>query len=495
MAKKIIFFASFLLSTILIIVLLVLKLNEKKILIENEIEKQKEVSRQYETIAPAEEKPLNDGPIKLNSDEVFISSVSADLNEDGFQDEIIAIKKSLNPSVYLILAIQGPQKDTYKKVAEIKSSVTLASSLSLDVIQLQKSLPIIVCSGLGLNKEQTLSIYLIREDASKNIGFENIASVASDIQVQLKDARTTTVGSLEDYFIETYNFASNEAKTLSQRKTEYRWSARVGKFIKTSEEIIEEKDITGDMLRTLKMGDLKSYKQYLSGLWYMPKTRGENVRYVYYDKEANSFIFHTGEIEEIYIVQNMFMRRYGFSIIALNSSISTIKRHIEIDIKNIEELQLRVSEDVATLKINTASAWSGLYRKKQNSSTHAPEEEPASFAELKTLLSKSQITWTSENAIFRTTGSTYSFVYKEKEEHGSFNFMIIDGYNLLQTKSSNNERSFYIVELENNKKGEDASDSSSLGAELILKLTPCTLTFSKIEVKDEKPQIFKEFRE
>lgn len=484
------------LSIVLIVFLLILKLNEKKTLIVQKSEEQQDSSIQYETLSSTEEQTPNDGPIQLNPDETFITSVSSDLNEDSFLDEIIAIKKSLNPSIYLVLATQGPKKEVYKKVVEIKTNVLLPSSLSIDVIQLQKSLPAIVCSGIGLNREQTLSIYLIKEDKNNDITYENIASVFGDVQVQLQDRRTSTIGTLDDYYIETYNFSTKKENALSQIRTEYRWSARARQFIKTNEETLEEKTLTNVMLNDLKVGDIEAYKQYLSGLWYMPKTVGENVRYLYYNKSENNFIFHIGEIEEIYVIQNMFTRRYGFSIVAVNSSISTIKRHIEIDIKNIEEIRLRVSEDVASLKINTESNWNGLYRKKQNTFAQTSEEELPSHTELKTILSESNITWVSEDEIFKTSGSTYSFTQKDKEEKGSFNFIVIDGYNILQTKSTNNERSFYIVELERNEQNATTEGESPLPtSELSLKLKPCSLTFAKIETIDEKQKIFKELRE
>ena len=56
----------------------------------------------------------------------------------------------------------------------------------------------------------------------------------------------------------------------------------------------------------------------------MPTTIGDSLRYLYYDKRSDNFIFHIGNIEEIYVIQNMFARRFGFSIIADNSSISSL---------------------------------------------------------------------------------------------------------------------------------------------------------------------------
>ena len=435
----------------------------------------------------------DDALIKLESDETYVTSLSADLNEDGLIDEIIAVKKLLTPSIYLILAIQQ-QKEVYKKVVEIKSPVVVPNSVFFYTIQLQRSLPAIVCEGIGLNKERTLSIYLVKEDGNSQIYIENIASFSSDIQLQLQDHRSTTIGSLEDYSIEAYSIDSEDEASLKQKRTEYTWNANANAFIKTKEEHIQGSKVDASMLQELRHGSQEAYKQYLYGLWYMPKTRGDNIRYLYYDKNTNTLIFHIGDIEEIYRIENMFVRHLGLSIVAVSTSISTIKRRIEVYISSIEELSLKVIEDVATLKINTTSTWTGLYRKKQNTFNTSVKKEVESFTELKALLCEANIMWIGDEILFSTTNNSYTFQQNQKEEKGIFNLTIIKDQYVIEMKS-NNTRTFYVIELEHSKKLDERTQELIDTGELALKLTPCTLLFSKIETNEKEAFTLKEFRE
>jgi len=435
----------------------------------------------------------DDSLIKLENDETYVTSLSADVNEDGLIDEIIAVKKLLTPSIYLILAIQQ-QKEVYKKVVEIKTPVVVPNSIFFYTIQLQKSLPAIVCEGIGLNKERTLSIHLVKEDGNSQIYIENIASFSSDVQLQLQDHRTTTIGSLEDYTIEAYSIDSNDEASLKQKRTEYVWNLNANAFIKAKEEHIHGSKQDASMLQELRNGSQDAYKQYLYGLWYMPKTRGDDIRYLYYDKNTNTLIFHIGDIEEIYRIENMFVRRLGLSIVAVSTSISTIKRRIEVYITSIEELNLKVIEDVATLKINTTSTWTGVYRKKQNTFNNSIKKEAEAFAELKTLLCKANITWIGDEILFSTTNNSYRIQQNQKEEKGIFNLAIIKGQYVIEMKS-NNTRTFYVIELEHSKKLDEQTQELIDSGELALKLTPCTLLFSKIETNDKEAFTLKEFRE
>ena len=484
MAKRILFLISIIISVSLIIILLLFKLKTEEKPKEKTDKEEVNINRSIDTLEEGmEEKSL----IQLGSDETYISSFSSDLNEDGLLDEVIAVKKTLQPSIYLILAVQKPDEESYKKVLEIKTQVLLPNSLDIYTIQLQHSLPVIVCTGIGLNNDQTMSLYLVKQTNNGSISYDTIASLNADIQLQLQDHRTTTIGSLDDYSLHAYNFETNA--TLNQIHSEYKWIATANRFIKINEEKIEGNKIENPILKELRTGSLEAYKNYLTGVWYMPTTIGDSLRYLYYDKRSDNFIFHIGNIEEIYVIQNMFARRFGFSIIADNSSISSIKRRIEIDIKNVDEVQVKVIENIARLKITTSSNWDGLYRKKKNVFTMPTVEEPTSYLELKAIFSNSTITWINENGFLRTNDSTYILKYNEKEEKGLFNLITFDDKNIMQTKSEANKKSFYIVEIIKEQNMKENVE------ELSIKLTPINFMLSKIEVINEKPIIFKELKE
>ena len=151
--------------------------------------------------------------------------------------------------------------------------------------------------------------------------------------------------------------------------------------------------------------------------------------------------------------------------------------------------QVKVIENIASLKITTSSNWDGLYRKKKNVFTQTQIEEPLSYLELKAIFSNSTITWINEDGFLRTNGSSYILRHDGKEEKGLFNLMIVDDKNIMQTKSEENKKSFYIAEIIKDKNEEENVE------ELSIKLTPIKFMFSKIEVINDEPIIFKELKE
>ena len=46
--------------------------------------------------------------ILLESDESFVQAISVDINKDGTQDQICALKKTSEPNIYLVPALQNP---------------------------------------------------------------------------------------------------------------------------------------------------------------------------------------------------------------------------------------------------------------------------------------------------------------------------------------------------------------------------------------------------
>lgn len=492
MIKRIIFFSSVALSGVLILVLVFLKLNKRleddmNALIQSSVLQNETSTVEGKNRNSAELDANKTGVLSQEDGEVFITSITADINEDGLEDEVIAINKPVSPSVYLVFAVQTSQKGLYKRVLEIKTNVLVPQSLFFYTIQLQNSLPAIVCEGIGTNRDKTFSMYLIKEDLNRAdanrtdnsfaLSFKTIAQFSSDIQIQLQDRRTTTIGQLDDYSIETYSFVESGENGFNQIRREYRWDANVAQFLKVSEEQIKGKREEDSKLKNLKGASLETYKKHFSGLWYMPRTVGENARYLYYDKKANHLIFHVGSVQEIFEINNMFARSLGLSILTVNSAIPTIKRRIEVEINNAEELQLKVIEDVATLRINATSPWSGLYRRRQNTFNQELQEASAGYKELKAIINNSIATWVSEESTLKLNHSTYNLKSGKKEEKGFIHVIDLNGKYGIEMKSVNNKRTLFVAELEHIK------DEEGDIPKVTLKLTPASLNFAKVELK------------
>lgn len=417
--------------------------------------------------------------IELNKDEIFVDALSADLNGDGAEDQIIAIKKMLDPFVYLIPSVQNPITKEVSRITEIKTNITLPKSLSFYTIDLQDSLPALVYSGMSTDKSRILVIYFIKMNKQDILSFNMAADLRADVQIEMIDGREALRGTLNDYRIHTYNFDPAAPDTLNQIKTEYKWNDSTNRFVKINEIKIPGEKIESSFFRKLSSGSAETFKEFLSGLWFQPTSLGV-ARSLYFDDVNNVFIFHVDNIQEIYNITSILPRRYGVSLITSNKSISSIKRRIEIELKSVEEISLRVVEDVARLKIGTASNWDGIYRKKSShiNSINKDKEEP--LHERNIFSESSQ--WVNDSGYFKTEMFSYKIKTEAAEETGLFNFVKTKNFTVMQLRSSKGENSFYTVETERDKNS----------GKILLKMTPVNIGFYGAEANGGQTLIFEE---
>lgn len=488
MAKKIIFTFSIIIASAVLLFLLFFKFG-KTINDETEI-----ISKTVIPVSPSNfsgdtENKTNSNllgiktSISLNKDEVFIEIITADLNADGFEDQIVAIKKLLDPFIYLIPAIQNPLTKEFARIAEIRTSVTQPKSLSFYTIELQNSLPALVYSGMSSDKSQILVIYFIKADKQNILSFNMAADLRADVQIEMIDGRKTIKGTLDDYTIYTYNFDASAPETLNQIKTQYKWNNSANHYVKVNEIKIPGEKIESSFLKKLSNGSAETFREFLSGLWYQPLSSG-SPRSLYFDNANNIFIFHIDNIQEIYTVTSVFPRRYGVSLMSNNKSISSIKRRIEIELKGIDEIRLKVVEDVARLKIGTASNWDGMYRKKTDNFNSVNTRTDNSGSRLKNIFGKNS-EWINGSEFFKTEKFSYTLKNGEKEDSGFFDFIKIENQTIIQLRSSYGQNSFYTVTSEKDKKN----------GKTILKMIPVNIGFSGLSAAEEKAFFFEKKEE
>lgn len=484
MTKKILFICAIIIAVILIFLGLFFRISKKS---------EEEIKQNSQTIIPFVPSKTNNNSndknesylsgikvfIELNKDEIFVDVISADLNGDGIEDQIIAIKKLLDPFIYLVASIQNPITKEFYRVAEIKTNVTQPKSLSFHAIDLQDSLPALVYSGISSDKSQVLVIYFIKISKQGEISFNMAADLRADVRIEMIDGRKNLRGTLNDYSIHTYNFDPYAPDTLNQIKSEYKWNDSTSRYVKINEVKIPGEKIESSFLKKLSNASAESFKEFLSGLWYQRSSSDSSVRYLYFDEINNIFIFHIDNIQEIYAVSSVLPRRFGVSLMTNNKSISSIKRRIEIELRGIDEIRLRVVEDVARLKIGTASNWDGIYRKKRGNINSSSSNSAILEYKLKNIFSEKS-EWLNNNGYFETEMFSYKLHTDKLEETGFFNFIRIEDIEIIQLRNSAGVNYFYKATVE----------KDEIGKKTLLKMTPVTIGFGGISIIEEQSLIF-----
>ena len=367
--------------------------------------------------------------LELFNDEVFIDAISDDLNEDG---------------------IQNPITQKWERVEEIRTSITQPKSLSFYIMNLAKDPKTLVYSGMTSDNRQVLSLQTLKKGKDEAIQILQIADLHADMQIQIREIEHFEEGlpSLSAYRVYTYNSDQSAPNTLNQIETEYTWNAKTQKYEEGPKKLIPGEKIEIQLLRKLQSGSMESFID-LSGLWFRADGSKEAGRSIYFDKNDNNIVFNLDNVEEIYQIKTTLPRRYGLFFTTNNKSIPNIIRRVELEIKGVDEIQVRVIEDVARIKFGTESLWNGHYKKNINLPAISANQKENSPEKIKKMLSKSLNQWKKAdgNKILQLEGNSYSLQEAEDIETGYFSIMEINEKIILQMKSNQNINKFYLVEL------------------------------------------------
>lgn len=393
--------------------------------------------------------------IVLNSDETFIQAISVDLNKDGVADQICAVKKMSEPNIFLIPALQNPATGEYSRINGIRTGITQTRTLlfySTDIIGDRTNA--LIYSGMTADNQQLLAVYLPIIEKDGKMSFIAVADLRADGAITIQEIKRSDAYNMgltngESYPIYTYNSDPDSPQTLDQIERKYRWDKPLKRYEQVSEARITGKKIETKLIRQLQGGDVHSFQDFLSGLWYMPDSAsGTDTKHLYFDASENEIIFNNGSTEEVFISETGTPRHYGAYLITHNRTIPSIRRLIDIELTGIDEIRIKIMEDVK-LKIGVASDWDGVYRKMATGMNTTTKTETAiSVEKLKGIMASSANDWNSSDGMtFQTTNTRYSLVKSNGTETGLMVVMTVKGQPVLQLKPespSNAKSRFYL---------------------------------------------------
>ncbi len=393
----------------------------------------------------------------LESGEVFIQAVNADVNMDGTYDQICALRQITDSRIYIVCAIQNPITGTYSRMQPLKTEVTQARTLLMylaDVTGEQKNS--LVYSGMNTDNLQVLGIYLIEEEERQlnikrpRVSFKEILNISADGTITVEEIPRSEAydqGLVNGESFPVISYSSNQTEgsgeqNFNQVQRTYRWDANDRMYTLADEKIVSSQNSATRILRKLNEGGVPAFSEFLHGLWYK-ESSGDSGYQVFFNLEETEIIFKEST-EEIFTCENISARRYGVYLITRNSLISNIRRLIDIEIIGPDEIRIRATDDVR-LKIGVGSMWDGTYKKLKNF-TSVQEENAAKIITDK--IEKQESGWTDE------AGNSYSFINGNytytnpmNSETGKYAVYMIQGEPVMQMKKHRtNETVFYLVD-------------------------------------------------
>ena len=394
-----------------------------------------------QTNAPSEERAENtQSGITLLSDEVLVDEIQADIDGDNKEDKIIAAKKLSDQSIYLFIFLQNTDAHIFTRVAEIKTDATHAKTFSVyTLIAPEYQHPIIVYNGMNADTMQVFGMYALAIDKNNIWQSNALAAIQADGQIILKNERGNSIA---DYTIVAYYADKDAPNTLNQIEKQFTWNEKKAVFVQTKEVKIPGKRIETQFLQKFQMGNTAVFQEFLEGLWYQPSAQKDQNRSIFFNRSGNEIIFSINNIQELFTIDSITPRRFGIYFSTKNAAISSIHRRISIELLGVDEVYIRVIDDIARLKIGVASNWDGSYRKINN--TVREVQSTTTLDAIKKILTAEDKIWTSsEGYSVSFSDNTYRLLQDTVQRSGWYTVFQIKDTTILQLKDTENTEHFF----------------------------------------------------
>ena len=174
----------------------------------------------------------------------------------------------------------------------------------------------------------------------------------------------------------------------------------------------------------------------------------KNLEDKYRDFEENEIIFSVNNMQELFTIDSVIPRRFGIYFSTKNASISSIHRRIDIELLGIDEVHIRVIDDIARLKIGVASNWDGTYRKINNTVREAQND--TAYDDTRQLLTADGKTWiNAEGDSLYFGDNSYRLSQDTAQSSGWYTILHIKDTAVLQLKDTENRERFFNLLFDN----------------------------------------------
>jgi len=373
-------------------------------------------SEKYETFVP------------LYTGETLISTLTIDINNDGYDDEVIIVRKSNSQNLWLVAAIIDPETGYYRRLTPIETVFTRTRTFSyngMDITGEHKTA--LIYQGLADDGTYIMKIYhCVETDGKFNLVL--IGDFACDGTVFIQQTERSESYELglskgESFAVWVYKSevpdandvskSANQGENRNQIQQEYRWNSATQQYKLAQEIKVTAGRLAAKELSRIQDGTVETFGSFLNGLWYKTSNTDGDIRYMYFNYDNREIVQINKNIQEVYEWDDSKLRHNGIYITALNADITTLHRRFDIALTNVDEIKVTLRDDI-NLLIKENTMWDGQYKKMSIQSSFADKE---TNSELQTFLSelKKGPSWSTSDGLVTLTFKEYSYILNANE--------------------------------------------------------------------------------
>jgi len=408
---------------------------------QTEAESEKKLSsldnEKYETFVP------------LYPTETLISTQNMDLNNDGYDDEVVLVKKVGSQYMWIIPGIYVSETGNYDRLDQIVTPFSRTRTFSysgMDVIGDHRNA--LIYQGVDDEGNYVMSIFLCKEQSNGTLKLVSIGDFASDgtifiQQTERSDNYELGITKGEAFSVWVYkseevdeeNTKDKAAQNQNQIQQEYKWNPVSGRYELSQEIKVTAKRLAAKELSRIQDGTVETFAAFLDGLWYKVSNEDGNIRYVFFDYETKEIIQFIGDVQEVYEWEDSKIRHNGIYLTTVNSDIMNLHRRFDVSLVNVDEIKITIRDDVR-LNITQNSVWDGQYKKMNLQSSFADSNKTTVLETFEKELKK-DFAWLSSDEVYtiKFFDENYELRVGELVETGIYALMRIGDYNVIQFRS------------------------------------------------------------
>jgi hypothetical protein len=300
--------------------------------------------------------------IPLEKDEILVQTLAADLDGDGYDEQIYALRRGANPEITLLVGLYAPAEDAYIRAAEISTGVTRAFSYSVTDLA-GEHWNALVYSGQTPEGDTIMRLLAARQEDG-HFAFETVGDFRSDDAIFIQQLERHESYSLSQapgasFPVQTSSSDPDAGQPLARIQTLYDWDSPSRRYVP-----VKQERTTGTAVAEaeLQHGTAEDFAQFLYGLWLQTGEPDGESRAVFFDYAAREIIFLNGESETAYRWGESVRNRNGLRFSVQNALLPTLTRRLDISLSGADEITVRGQDD-ARMAVGTRAPWNGAYKK------------------------------------------------------------------------------------------------------------------------------------
>ena len=389
--------------------------------------------------------------ITLRNNETLINTITLDFNNDGYDDEVITVRKTGSENFTIVPGLFNPETADYDRLEDIPTSISRIRTFSLSGMDITGDhCNSLIYQGVADDENYVMQIFLwepeetarFAEDIDTTKGsLLKIGDFVSDgtifiQQTERSDSYQLSLSKGESFSVWVYESEKivdengNITSGQNQIQKEFKWNNASKKYELANEIKVTAGKLAANELSRIQDGTVGTFAAFLDGLWYKTSNEDNVIRYIYYNYENREIILLQSDAQEVYEWEDSKLRHNGIYLYTVNSDITNLQRRFDLLLISVDEIKITLYDSIGLI-IKQSSEWDGQYKKMSLQSSFEESEDQVKNPFLAQLEGDS--VWTTVDGIntFFMNDSRYVFIFDDMQEEGLYSMMKIGSYDVL----------------------------------------------------------------